>query len=53
MSAVMLRNASEIRGYLGDMSPGITHEDEDIIDVRESIKSFRFDNRLARYNPII
>ena len=53
MSAVMLRNASDISGYLGDMGPGITHEDEDIMDVMESIKSHMVDNRLARYNPII
>ena len=52
MSAVMLRNASDICGYFGDMSRLITHEDE-IMDVMESIESYRVDNRLARYNPII
>lgn len=53
MSAVMLRNASDICGSLGDMSRVIPQEDEDIIDVMESIKSYRVDNRLARYDTII
>ena len=49
ISAVMLRNSSDVCGYLGDLGQ-YKLWDEDILDVIESNKSSDFDLNLTRQN---